>query len=347
LNPLSKLGFTSPQLGVSLFSGQPRDSLIAGATIWNIVLVLVIAIADFEIGILQWLVLTLLGGSGILLTIYFLKRKRFRNPAKNADLLALFEEVKTDLDKDLGIEVWSRDIDRHIIQSTANVLFKAILLSEGAIADILNLPEKGKVVLAREVLTIEKSYPFREFAIGLFIFIFCAFGETFFFPFGGTFLFLEYILSFSAEVLALLTIALLVGTALVCILEPIVTLRNENYVETVIDQVYGSSPVLASLEVRMGYEARDSSEELAHRYESEGKRVSYARTVKWSSIAALICFAISFVVFINFLPDASSFILGPIMISAIIGFVAFYAVFTGLPIFKSLPVIQQLKRSTE
>jgi hypothetical protein len=350
MSPQSELHFLGGEQGILLFSGQHRDSLFIAAIIWNPIVLIASVFLSIEIGIVEWFVLVLIGGSGIQLLIYVFKRKRFRNPVTNEALLALFGEVKTDIDKDLGIELWSRNIDRHIIQSTANVLFKAILMSEGAIADILNLPEKGKVVLAKEVLTIERSYPYREFAIGLFIFIFCAFGETFLFPFGVTYLFLEYILSFSAEVLALLTIALVVGTALVCVLEPIISSRNENYVENVIERVYRSSPVLAGLEVRAGYKVHDSSTEPAHRYESEEKRVPYRRTVMWSLIAALVVFAISLVACFIYLPFAGSFILLPIMVSTIIGFGAFFAVFTGLPLFGSMRVISSLKslrRSTE
>ncbi|MFW9769658.1 MAG: hypothetical protein ACFFF9_16225 [Candidatus Thorarchaeota archaeon] len=349
MSPQSELDFISSRLGVLLFSGQPRESLILSAFIWNPVLLIAFFLINAELGLLQWLVLTLLAGSGIQLLIFFLKMKRFRRPVTNAELLALFGEVKTDLDKDLGIELWSRNIDRYIVQSNANMLFKAILLSDSAIADILNLREEGKVVLAREVLTIEHSHTIREFATGLFIFIFCAFGTTFF-----TF---DFILILPIELMALLTIAVVVGFALVLVLEPILTSRKDSYVRMIIRQVYGTSSESASLQVRVGYQIPDSSTRQEDTDEVEMRRRTHARAVIWSSIAALIGFAISFVAFITYFPDASSFILGPIVVSAMVGFFAFFGAFTSLSlfmkplfissVFKKPLVIQHPQRNVE
>jgi len=221
------------QSGVFLFTMAFQEGLVMCSLVWTLGLIGIRLFANIEFNILQWTITTLLVGSAVQFIVFGLKLILFRNPVTNAEILTLFEEVRDELGASRRIQLWSRSTDKGVFLSTSNLLFKAILLSESAIGNILGKREKGKVVLAREVLMLGRVNPIRGFALGLFGFWGVSFSELFFFVYDE---FLTMELWVTTMLLAF--VVLLLGLILI----PTMTSKSYRHVERILENTYGSSP---------------------------------------------------------------------------------------------------------
>jgi hypothetical protein len=225
--------------GITLFT-EPLY-LISDITgiAWGMILIVIYALTNIKLDLMQWFVATLFIGSVMQFSFFGFKKKRYRRLLKNEDLLALFEEVKVEIDKDLGIELWFRDTEKNVILSTANPLFKAILVSDSAIADILRRRKEGKIALAREVLRIESTSFIREFAMALFLFtdlsLFMSYALLDFIGF------IVNLLSLFSIGAALVLILIIVGIILALFLDNSRISRNNRRIEENLRTIYSSS----------------------------------------------------------------------------------------------------------
>jgi len=300
---------------VPLFSGTLYHGIILGGSGWGIILRILSYFTSINFDILQWCLTTFLVVALIQFFFYGWKRRRFRNPVKNPELFSLFEKVKNDLGKGQGIDLWYREIDRSIFLSTVNPLFKAILFSESAIADILDNGEKGKVLLAREVLMIERVSAYSRMILGLLGVTLVAFFESI--SFGGT---LGYIVFSIGPIIMVLTI---IGLLLILVSIPYRISRREQDINKLVEDLYGFDPDAARLEVLVGVTIPDEVLEEVKRDEAEGKPSVMRKMVRKGGVAAIISFVIVFVIMFIFLSDSVFFLTFALSISAITAFGAF------------------------
>ncbi|TFG28165.1 hypothetical protein EU527_17660 [Candidatus Thorarchaeota archaeon] len=288
MSPQSELDFMGMQRSVPLFSSQLGSGLIILAIFWALVLRVVLFIAGVVIDFLLWIVLTILVGSLMLIAWSLWKRKRFCNPVTDRGLLNLYEEVKRDLGKGDDIELWYREIDRQVFMSASDIFFKALLFSESAIADILEKPDKGKMLLAKEVLKVEKERPTTRFLLSVL-------GFTLFSLLESLFLldFIE-VLFFSFGT-ALLTIIVITVVVLLVII-PVLRTGQQDNVDEIIEQLYGFPPDAAMFEVFYGLPISD---EMLHKAKEEKEENPGQRRIalRKATIATLIVSPIAFIIF--------------------------------------------------
>jgi len=272
---------------VPLFSDQLGEGIIMGGLLWSLFFKIILFFMDVRIDILYWLIFTLIAGFLLLALWNFLKWKRFYNPVTNQELLRLFEEVKQDLGKDNIIELWYRDIDRQVFLSSSSLFFKAILFSESAIADILKKPEKGKVLLAREILELEKKRSRTRYLIGVLGFTLFSFIESI------AFLNFLDLVVFSFEGM-MITIVVIIVTLL--ILGPLMASIKNKETDKTLEELYGLDAEAAQLEVFTGLSISDEMlEEIKHDEEEGPSRKRIA--LRNASIALFIVFPFTFLLF--------------------------------------------------
>jgi hypothetical protein len=326
LSPQSELDPTGRSSGIFLFDGSFYEILLLLGILWTLIPMSVGLFMDIEFTFLEWFILSLFAGVVIQFVTFVLKLRRFRNPVTNAELLSLFEEVKTDIDKGQDIELWFRDIDRSVFLSTTNPLFKAILLSESTIADLLERPEKGKIVLAREVLMMERVSPISSFALGLLVFVFISLNEGSFF----TFSFFSF---FSIDMITLLLTVPFLAAIILMVAVPLRFAKSTQMIDKSLETIYGASPEAVKVEVLTGYKIPDEVIEKAKQDEEAGKPSPLKKMVTRSLIVFIIATPVSFVLQILFLPHMLEFIMFPLSFSVIIGFMAFILTFLAIPMF--------------
>jgi len=284
---------------------------------------------DIEFSLLEWFILSLLAGLAIQFVIFGLKIMRFRNPVTNAELLSLFEEVKTDIGKGHDIQLWFRDIDRGVFLSTRNPLFKAILLSESTIADLLERPEKGKVVLAREALMMERVSPIGSLALGVLIFVFISFSE-------GSFLMFNLFSFFSVDMMSLVIIIPLATVMVLMVVISLAVAQSTQKIDKFLEDLYGVSPGVVAVEVLTGYRIPDEVIEEAKQDEAEGKPSLFKKVLKRSLLIVVITVPTSFILLILLSPRMLEFIMMPLSFSLLIGFIAFMFTFLIIPMFSMM-----------
>ena len=273
---------------VPLFSAQLGEGLIFAGVLWSIFLRIILYLLGVGIDIFLWLILTSLAGSLLLITWSLIKRRRFRNPITDSDLIDLFEEVKGDLGEGNDIELWSRDIDRQVFLSSCDLFFKAILFSGSAIADILERPEKGKILLAKAVLEIEKKRPIIRFLLGVLGFtIFSLIESVTFFDYFELFSF-TFGLGLTLNVVIAFVVFLVIAIALIS--------SRRKDVEKTVEQIYGSPPDIAKLEVFSGMTLTDEMrQETKQKEEERPSRKSIA--LRHAVISLFIVIPIAFLIF--------------------------------------------------
>jgi hypothetical protein len=338
LSPQREFDPTGRSSGIFLFNGFFYEGLFILGILWALVPMNAGLFFGIEFSLLEWFILSLLAGLVIQLATFGLKLMRFRSPVTNAELLSLFEEVKTDIGTGHNIQLWFRDIDRSVFLSTTNPLFKAILLSESTIADILERPEKGKVVLAREVLMMERVSPISTLALGLLIFVFISFSEGSFLTFG--------LFSFvSLDIMSLFLIVPFVAAMVLMVLVPLMLARSTRKIDKLLETIYGASPDAIIVEVLTGYKIPDEVIENAKQEEAEGKPSLLKKLITRSLIVVVVTIPVSFVILILISPRMLEVIMLPLSFSLILGFMAFMLTFLIIPMFSILRAHN--KRSTD
>jgi len=319
LSPTSQPDLIQMHSSVPLFTGSSYDGLYIIGFLWGFILQLLTYIFHFAFDIFQWLLLTLLAGVLLQYLYNFWKRRRFRNPVVNAELIAMFEDVQDRLGTGHNIEIWCRRIDRSIFLSTVNPVFKAILLSESTIADLLDKKEKGKVVIAREILMMKRINPNIGSLIGVLIFTFFAFAENlFFFESIG-----EIIFSFGPIILA----GSIVAVLLLVILGMFILSRKQGNIDKIVGEIFGFAPDAAMVEVVTGVNIPDEILFQVKQDKEERKPNRRSAALRTSALAAIIAFAISYVIMFIFMSGSSIFYIFATVMSTVLAFGAFMITF--------------------
>ena len=337
MSPQSELGNMRTQSSVPLFSGTFYEGLYISGFIWGFTLQILLYVLEINLDIFQWLLITLLAGLLMQYIYYGWKRQRFRNPVDNSELLALFEEVKYKLGKGQNIELWYRSIDRGIFLSTVNPLFQAILLSESTIADILEKSEIGKIILAKEVLLMERTSPHNRMISGILGFALFSFIESM--SFGSSFGFILF--SMGPIVLAIGFIGILIVLVIVFF----IISRGNDDIDKTVEDLFGSRPDVAIMEVMTGFKVPGEVIEKIRRDEEEGKPSPMKRAVRIAAPVSIVATFIVFFIMMILLPDPPFFPVFTILISAIAAFMVFIIVVVAVAVW---PVIRHSgKRNTE
>lgn len=338
MSPQSELDPTGRSSGIFLFNGFFYEGIVLLGMLWALIPGSIGLFFGIEYSILEWFILSLVAGLTIQLITFGLKLVRFRNPVTNAELLSLFEEVKADIGTGQDIQLWFRDIDRAVFLSTTNPFFRAILLSESTIADLLEKPEKGKVVLAREALMMQRVSPISGLALGLLAFVFISLNEGAFFTF-SLFSF------FSIDMMSLGIILIFAGIMVVIILASVIVARSTKQIDKTLEDLYGCSPEAVTAEVLTGHLIPDKIIDDAKRDEAEGKPSLLMKMLKRSILAVVITIPASFFIQVLLLPRMLEFILVPLTFSAILGFMVFMLTFLIIPMFHMIR--EHSKRTTD
>ncbi|NHJ14371.1 MAG: hypothetical protein EAX95_11885 [Candidatus Thorarchaeota archaeon] len=318
MSPQSELPLPSAHSDIPLFSGAFYEGYYIGGIVWGFALRIVLYIMHIAIDLFQWLLITMAAGLFIHLLAVGLKRRRFRNPVTNQALVTLFEDVRRDLGKGGGIELWYRDIDRAVFLSTANFLFSAILLSESTIADILEKGDKGKILLAREVMLIERRNPASQVAIALLAFTFTSFFEVL--SFGGAWGQLSF--SLIPLVLTFGTIAVLIAIASI----PYILTGSTNRIDQKLEDLYGFPPVAAGIEVLSGFRISDQMvQDTKSEKETAPNRRMHA--LKIGVAGAVIASFVAFVIMSFLFSEHHLFLTFALVVSAVVGVGAFAIIF--------------------
>ena len=315
MSPQSQPDINRMQSNVPLFSGAAYEGLYLSGLLWGLVLQISSYVFEINLDIFQWLLVTLLVGLLVQYLFYGLKRQRFRNPVDNPELLALFEEVKYKLGKGHNIELWFRRIDRGIFLSSVNPLFQAILFSESTIADILNNGEKGKIVLAKEVLLMERINPYSRMVLGLLGFALFSFIESM--SFSSSFVFALF--TIGPLVLAIGIIAILIIIVLVFR----ILSRGNDDIDKTVEDLFGLHPDVAIVEVMGGFKVPEEVIEKIRRDEEEGKPSPMKKAVRIAAPVSIVTTFIVFIIMMILLPDPPFFPVFTIFISAVAAFMAF------------------------
>ncbi|MFW9797465.1 MAG: hypothetical protein ACFFE2_10535 [Candidatus Thorarchaeota archaeon] len=319
MSPQSEPYIFREQTGVPLFSGTFYHDFYITGLAWGIVFQLIQLMTRFVFEILQWLLITLFTGLMLQLLYAMLKKRRFYNPVTNQDLIEMFEQVTQDLGKGQRTELWLRDIDRGVFLSTVNPFYKAILFSENTIADILEKREKGKVILAKEVLMIETLRPLSRTAIGLLGFTFISLVESLTF-----FESMEYIM-FSMGLI--IPIIILVTLLLFIVAVPFTTNRSEKKIVQILEEIYGVPPDAAMIEVLTGFELPDESIEDAKREGEAERQRRKGESLKKGLVGALTAFLISFIIIYLLYSSSPMWVFSLVIIPLALGIGAFAIVY--------------------
>ncbi|MHA2601128.1 MAG: hypothetical protein AM324_003240 [Candidatus Thorarchaeota archaeon SMTZ1-83] len=324
MSPKSNLDHKGTMSAALLFTGLYYYVSVLFGLLWILILALTGFLTRIGYDIFQWLGISLVAGLVTQVIILGLSKVRLSKPVKNADLLALFEEVKTDLSRGQGIELWAYNAGGDIFLSDVNLFYKAILLSENAINDILAKREKGKIVLAREVLVMGKSSPKLAFAVWLLMFALIPYlllrNPLSYLPVDGFIMLLIFTMILSLPVF-------------IEILPP--SLGRTHYIDQLLEDMYGTSPRDAVTDILKDYTVANDLIARQKWEKAHGDPVRRRKALEESLFAAVVASLVSFVLIVRFVPDMFYSITIPILFSFLFGYLAFliaYAVSYILPL---------------
>jgi hypothetical protein len=307
---------------VPLFSGSQYEGLWLSAFIWGFVLSFFLYATQIAIDIPEWLAVTIVAGLVVQFGSAVFKKRRFYNPVINEDIIALFQAATDDVGRGKEIQLWFRDIDRGILLSAANILFKAMLLSGSTIQDILSKGEKGKVILAKEILSVERINPISRVAIGLLWFILISLFESA--SIGGPAeSALLSIFSMGPIVMVFFIVAVLAALLLI----PFTQCRSNDKIDQVIEELYGTHPEAARIEVLTGLKVPTELLEAASREQEEATPSSRRTALIKSSALGTVASLVSFVVFYFTFPYPVFSMIFSALMSIIVGAGAFAIAF--------------------
>ena len=220
--------------------------------------------------------------------------------------------------------LWAYNAGGDIFLSDVNLFYKAILLSENAINDILAKREKGKIVLAREVLVMGKSSPKLAFAVWLLMFALIPYlllrNPLSYLPVDGFIMLLVFTMILSLPVF-------------IEILPP--SLGRTHYIDQLLEDMYGTSPRDAVTDILKDYTVANDLIARQKWEKAHGDPVRRRKALEESLFAAVVASLVSFVLIVRFVPDMFYSITIPILFSFLFGYLAFliaYAVSYILPL---------------
>ncbi|RLI59928.1 MAG: hypothetical protein DRO87_01535 [Candidatus Thorarchaeota archaeon] len=295
---------------VALFSSQFGDGLLVVGMVWAFIVRIVSQLIGIRLDIFVWFILTMSAGAGFLLVWSFLKRRRFRNPVTNSELLSLFEETKRDLGIDRPIELWQRDIHRQVLLSTNDPLFKAILVSENTIHDLLEKREMAKVLLAKHMLRVTRRSTISQVAASVLGFTLFAFIESLAF-----FDVFEVLFMTAGSILLVGMVLAVVGILVVC---PIFMSRRHDSIDERVEQLYGVSPAVAHMETIVGLKVPEEmiAEAKQERDEGEGPK---KRALRKASIAAIVLALVTYMIMVFTWPQTTTAVFASTIMSIVVG----------------------------
>ncbi len=87
------------------------------------------------------------------------QRKYGRTPIENAGIISMLERAKGRLGVKGDISLWQAPSDRTTFMTTTTLRYRAVVISEPAMKDMLREPESGETVLAHSILEVLESNP--------------------------------------------------------------------------------------------------------------------------------------------------------------------------------------------
>ncbi|MHA1769192.1 MAG: hypothetical protein ACTSV3_05010 [Candidatus Thorarchaeota archaeon] len=310
MSPQSELDIMGMEQSVPLFSSQFGDGLLVVGMVWAFIVRIVSQLIGIRLDIFVWFILTMSAGAGFLLVWSFLKRRRFRNPVTNSEILSLFKETKRDLGIDKPIELWQREIDRQVLLSTNDPLFKAILVSENTIHDLLEKREMAKVLLAKHMLQVTRRSTISQVAASVLGFTLFAFIESLAF-----FDVFEVLFMTAGSILLVGMVLAVVGILVVC---PIFMSRRHDSIDERVEQLYGVSPAVAHMETIVGLKVPEEmiAEAKQERDEGEGPK---KRALRKASIAAIVLALVTYMIMVFTWPQTTTAVFASTIMSIVVG----------------------------
>ncbi len=288
MSPQREPDFLGMESSVPLFTGELLQSAYIVAFVWSFVVGASTIFTDFLLDGVRWFIVTLLVGICIHFASYFLKKRRFEDPVTDEAFLHLAEEVKMDIGTGDEIRLWRRESDRQIFASTVNVFYKAILLSDGVIVDMLAKPQKAKALMATEMLQIQKKHPVSRLALGVVYFMTMSLLATAFLSEGIIF----SLFSLGPAILVIIVIGILLVFAGI----PVMMTREDTDLNERVESLYGIPPEAAKLEVLVGVTVSQELIDEVKREEEEGPGPR-SRALRAAAPAAVITLPVAFLIF--------------------------------------------------
>jgi hypothetical protein len=121
-----------------------------------------------ETDYLIWFFLNIIAAFSLHFLLLQRKRHKFRNPIDNYDVESLLKKAEDRLSLSKKVELWKTDEKGLVIANTSNLRFSCIILSDSVITGLIQKPLYGEVIIANELLQIDKA-PRRFSFIGDFI----------------------------------------------------------------------------------------------------------------------------------------------------------------------------------
>ena len=186
---------------------------------------------DPETDYLIWFILNIIVAFSFHLLLLERKRHKFRIPIDNYDVESLLKKAEDRLTLSKKVELWKTDDKGLVIANTSNLRFSCIILSDSVIAGLIQKPLYGEVIIADELLQIDRA-PRRFSFIWDFVHYFLFSSATYVLQEN---FFRLVIVPFGAILLQ--TIILIIAAALITIT---LTSRRSAPIKTV-ESVYGTS----------------------------------------------------------------------------------------------------------
>ncbi|MGQ4912644.1 MAG: hypothetical protein ACP6KW_10785, partial [Candidatus Thorarchaeota archaeon] len=231
-------------------------------------------------------------------------------PVTNSELLSLFEETKRDIGIDRPIELWQRDIDRQVLLSTNDPLFKAILVSENTIHDLLEKREMAKVLLAKQLLEVTRRSAISQVAASVLGFTLFAFIESLAF-----FDVFEVLFMTAGSILLVGMVLAVVG---ILVVGPILMSKRHDSIDERVEQLYGVSPAVAHMETIVGLKVPEEMIAEAKQERDEGEDPK-KRALRKASIAAIVLALVTYMIMVFTWPQTTTAVFASTIMSIVVG----------------------------
>ena len=138
-----------------------------------------------ETDYLIWILVNIIAAFAFHVLILARRRHKFRHPISNYELESLVSRAKDRLEISRKVELWSIDDNGFVLSRATNLLFSCIIMSKSTMNKLLEKPNFGEIILADELLLIDRGSRGFEFVWNymhyfLFSTAFFALQETFF-----------------------------------------------------------------------------------------------------------------------------------------------------------------------
>lgn len=106
---------------------------------------------------LIWILVNIVAALVFHMLLLARKRHKFRHLLSNYELESLMSRAKDRLEISRRVELWSIDDNGLVLTSATNLLFSCIIMSKSTMNKILEKPDSGEVILADELVLIDKG----------------------------------------------------------------------------------------------------------------------------------------------------------------------------------------------